>query len=92
VRWIKKSFDQVKNRHEKSIVYSPLCFVMLFMCTSSLQAQPDNEKNPAAIVYSDSAFRNAYSNCDTAHKIYVATPVFGFFTFTGGFGLGLGMF
>lgn len=49
------------------IIYTGLFILVLFTCGSKAVAQTDQVKLTATILHLDSAFWNAYNNCDTAH-------------------------
>lgn len=51
----------------KTIYYSSLFTIVLAACTVQVFAQTETQKLTATILHLDSAFWNAYNNCDTAH-------------------------
>ena len=60
----------------KSIFYSTLCIIILAVCSAPVFAQTEQQKLTATILHLDSAFWNAYNNCDTAHfKDFVTDDV-----------------
>ena len=60
----------------KSIFYSALCIIMLAACSAPVFSQTEQQKLTATILHLDSAFWNAYNNCDTAHfKDFVTDDV-----------------
>lgn len=69
-----------KNYKMKKNKYSLFVFSMLFFCfsfiSSETKAQTENEKVVALIFHMDSAFWNAYNNCDiTNFKKYITDDV-----------------
>src|SRR5258705_7077323 len=60
----------------KSIFYSTLCIIILAARSAPVFAQTEQQKLTATILHLDSAFWNAYNNCDTAHfKDFVTDDV-----------------
>lgn len=51
----------------KSIFYSTLCIIISAAGSAPVCAQTEQQKLTATILHLDSAFWNAYNNCDTAH-------------------------
>jgi hypothetical protein len=57
-------------------IHPVLCIIILAACAAPVFAQTEQQKLTATILHLDSAFWNAYNNCDTAHfKDFVTDDV-----------------
>ena len=69
-------------------IYTGLFILILFACSSKTIAQTEQENLAATILHLDSAFWNAYNNCDTAHFKDFVTDDVEFYHDKGGITLG----
>lgn len=61
---------------KRKLIYQVLCILILFVCSLKTIAQTEQQKLTATILHLDSAFWNAYNNCDTARfKDFVSDDV-----------------
>ena len=77
-----------KIMKSKTICRLSLLAIITTACSAHLSAQTEQQKLTATILHLDSAFWNAYNNCDTARFIDFVTDDVEFYHDKGGFTMG----